>query len=172
MSEFNLEKYLSVERMKLLEDQKRYKEMIEELEQTNHELIEKNKALYHENSFLRKELEKTNEVLYAVEGNNIRLMKELEEKDEVKQLLADIAVLKKENENLKYWYEKLNQKFGKIEGENKLLLSYQEQNLKLMESNKALVEEVEKLKKQNKELLLQNIELDEWIRDSSNNGKI
>lgn len=49
MGEFNLEKYLSVERMKMLEDQKRYKEMIEELEQTNYEIIEKNKALLEEN---------------------------------------------------------------------------------------------------------------------------
>jgi hypothetical protein len=35
-----------------------------------------------------------------------------------------------------------------------------------MESNKALVEEVEKLKKQNKELLLQNIELDEKLKET------
>ena len=147
MSEFNLEENLNRiadvlgDRLEeMLESESKYKKRIEELEQENHELIEKNKTLYHENSFLRKELD---------------------EKDEVKKLLADIAVLKKENENLKYWYEKLNQKFGKIEGENKLLLSYQEQNRKLLESNKSLVEEVERLRKENKYLERENAKLRE-----------
>lgn len=103
-----------------------------------------------------KELEQTN---HEIIEKNKALLEENKNLRQEKEYFQDLC------NDLR---EKLIERYQKniLNEAGKNILFYQEQNLKLMESNKALVEEVEKLKKQNKELLLQNIELDEKLKET------
>jgi len=103
-----------------------------------------------------KELEQTN---HEITEKNKALLEENKNLRQEKEYFQDLC--NDLREKLIEWYQK-----NILNEADKNILFYQEQNLKLMESNKALVEEVEKLKKQNKELLLQNIELDEKLKET------
>lgn len=181
MDEFNLEKSLNKiadvlgNRFdEMFEIQAKYKEEIEELKQANNKLMEENKKLLKEKQELRNGNEHYGIIIDSLNEKNKKLLKENEElKWKVKVGDRGIAMFKKENEflrnaineiskaslianpteNIENYMKEHNEKVNIL---NKTLLAYWEENVKLMQSNQHLTNEIERLKIEIKRLSDEN----------------
>lgn len=159
MSEFNLEESLKKiadvlgNRFdEMFESQRKLKERIEQLEQENKKLLKENEELRNGNEH------------YGI------IIASLDEKS--KKLLKENEELKQENHRISVENKKLYQTMKemvkdssmsnsdeKVNVLNKTLLAYWEENVKLMQSNQHLTNEIEKLKSEIKWLSDENIKL-------------
>jgi chromosome segregation ATPase len=181
MSEFNLEESLNkIEEVlentfdEMLKIQAKYKEEIEELKQANNKLMEENKKLLKEKQELRNGNEYYGIIIDSLDEKNKKLLKENEElRWRVKVGDRGIAMFEKENEflrntineiskaslisnpteDIENYMKKHNEKVNAL---NKALIVYLEENLKLMQSNQHLTNEIERLKIEIKRLSDEN----------------